>query len=60
MGTSSTTLFRFPGVAADEPDPECDLLLLCVPFALLALEEEEEGGGAGGGVRREDDVEDAE
>lgn len=38
----------FSGVAA----AEWDLLVLCVPLALLALEEEEEEEeGAGGGVR---------
>ncbi|TNN51948.1 hypothetical protein EYF80_037855 [Liparis tanakae] len=58
------TRLRFSPVA--EFEPECVLLELCVPLALLPLEEEEEEeeemGGAGGGVceRWEDAVEEEE
>lgn len=56
------TLLRFSGVAAAEPEPECGLLVLWAPLALLTLEEEEDEEDAGGGVRawREDDTEDEE
>lgn len=54
------TLLRFSGVAAAELEPECDLLVLWVPLALLALEEEEEEEEEGRGVRVwwEDETED--